>query len=253
VVVHHEDGEADNEMRRVLPDLGAKVIPYRGVFHFSKMNNMAAAAAATPYLLFLNDDIYATTSGWCEQLLRQLREPGVGIAGALLRYPGGAIQHAGIVLGVGDGAGHVGRNRFTSELWPWLTLTREVSAVTGACMAMRADIFHQLGGFDAAFPNNYNDVDLCLRATAAGYRVVCLAVDGLIHDECGTRLGFTNLAERDAFYKRWMSVLSRPDPYYSIALRRTEEIALNGLDSSLLTSSPWKGVSSCVPPSYDIS
>jgi GT2 family glycosyltransferase len=241
LVVHHEDGEADPEMRRALAQLGVKIVPYRGAFHFSKMNNMAAAEARAPYLLFLNDDVHAIGGGWCERLVGQLQQPGVGIVGAVLRYPGGAIQHAGIVLGVGDGAGHVGRFQFVSELWPWLTLTREVSAVTGACMAIRAETFQHLGGFDPGFPNNYNDVDLCLRAASAGYRVVLVAADELIHDECGTRAGLTHLAEREAFYERWMEVLRRPDPYYSPALCAAEKIGLNGLDSTgSMPISPWQ-------------
>jgi GT2 family glycosyltransferase len=231
LAVHHEDGAPDHGMRHALTGLGVKVVPYRGAFHFSRMNNMGAARATAPYLLFLNDDFYATRAGWCEGLLGQLQQPGVGIAGALLRYPSGEIQHAGVVVGVGDCAGHPGRFRFASNLWPWLTLTRDVSAVTGACMAVRADVFQQLGGFDPGFPINYNDVDLCLRAGAAGYRVVCVAAEGLFHDECRTRLGVTYLGEREAFYQRWMEVLRRPDPYYSAALRPTEEIALNCLDS----------------------
>jgi GT2 family glycosyltransferase len=236
LVVHHEDGEPDREMRRALVQLGAKVVPFRGAFHFSRMNNAGAAQASAPYLLFLNDDVYATGDGWCERLVGQLRQPEVGIAGAVLRYLGGALQHAGIVLGIGDGAGHPGRFRFASELWPWLTLTREVSAVTGACMAARADVFHQLGGFDPVFPNNYNDVDLCLRAASAGYRVVCVAADELVHEECGTRLGLTHLGEREAFYERWMEILRRPDPYYSQSLRAAEEIALNGPGGTRLLS-----------------
>jgi GT2 family glycosyltransferase len=106
-------------------------------------------------------------------------------------------------------------------------------------MSMRADTFHRLGGFDPGFPNNYNDIDLCLRSASAGYRVVCVATDELIHDECGTRRGLTHLQEREAFYERWMELLRRPDPYYSTALRRTEEIALSDLDSTnfLLVSS----------------
>jgi O-antigen biosynthesis protein len=227
VVVHHEDSGPDHEMRRVLGRLGVKVVPYRDAFHFSKMNNIGASQASAPYLLFLNDDVYAARKGWCERLLAHLEQPGVGIAGALLRYPGGEIQHAGVAVGIGDCAGHPGRFLFASELWPWLTMTREVSSVTGACMAVRADVFRQLGGFDAAFPVNYNDVDLCLRAGAAGYRVVCVASEGLTHEECGTRLGVTHLGEREAFYERWMEVLRRPDPYSSPSLLPSEKIAFN--------------------------
>ena len=92
--------------------------------------------------------------------------------GAKLVYPSGAIQHAGIALGIGEGSGHIGRGQFASDLWRWLELRRNVSAVTGACMVIRRDVFVELNGFDTAFAVNYNDVDLCLRARAAGYKVV---------------------------------------------------------------------------------
>ena len=94
-------------------------------------------------------------------------------------------------------------------------------------MAMRASTFATLRGFDAAFPNNYNDVDLCLRARALGLEVICVATSEIIHEECRTRVGVTSLEERDRFYGRWAQVLSRPDPYYSPNLAPTEAIALN--------------------------
>ena len=56
----------------------------------------------------------------------------------------------------------------SSDLWPWLRMTRDVSAVTGAMLGIRADLFRELGGFDEAFPVNYNDVDLCLRVRDKG-------------------------------------------------------------------------------------
>ena len=56
--------------------------------------------------------------------------------------------------------------------WNWTNLTRDVAAVTGACLAIRKDLFQQVGGFDQAFPVNYNDTDLCLRVRKAGYRVL---------------------------------------------------------------------------------
>ena len=51
--------------------------------------------------------------------------------------------------------------------WNWLPFTRNVCAVTGACLAIRKNVFEELGGFDESFPVNYNDVDLCLRARQA--------------------------------------------------------------------------------------
>jgi O-antigen biosynthesis protein len=67
-----------------------------------------------------------------------------------------------------EGAGHLHRNTFGSPYWNWLPFTRNVSAVTGACLAIRKSVFEELGGFDESFPVNYNDVDCaCARAKPA--------------------------------------------------------------------------------------
>ena len=227
IVVHHETRGEDQRMRDLLARLKCRRVSYTGRFNFSVMNNLAAAEASTPYLLFLNDDIVATGGRWSSDLADQLHRTEVGVVGATLRYPSGAIQHAGIVIGIADGVGHPGRHQYDSGLWPWLKLTRNVSAVTGACMGMRAEVFSELAGFDADFPNNYNDVDICLRALKHGYEVICCAgADDLIHAECQTRMGVTLLSERDLFYQRWSHLLRRPDPFYSPSLAAKEEIAL---------------------------
>lgn len=106
-------------------------------------------------------------------------------------------------------------------------MTRNVSAVTGACFAIRRSVFRRISGFDPDFPNNFNDVDLCFRARREGFEVVCVSAPGLIHDECRSRPGIVRFQERYAFYRRWAALLSRPDPYYSTSLAPTERIALN--------------------------
>src|ERR1035441_4410241 len=67
---------------------------------------------------------------------------GGGVGGAVLWYPSGVLQHAGIVAGVGDAVGHAGRYLHSSKLWPWLLATRNVSAVTGACAVHRGILEH---------------------------------------------------------------------------------------------------------------
>jgi GT2 family glycosyltransferase len=227
IVVQHEYPGPDPGMRRALEQMRVRVMPFAGEFNFALMNNAAVRETDAPYLLFVNDDLYATGAGWCEAIVAELDRPEVGIAGAVLRYPSGAIQHAGVVLGLGDAVGHAGRFQFASDLWPWLTITREVSAVTGACLGMRKDTFNQLGGFDDAFPDNYNDVDLCLRAGREGLSVMCVSTPHLVHEGCATRAGVTHLRERNLFYERWAAKLSHPDPFYSPSLSFTEEIKLS--------------------------
>ena len=227
VVVAHEENGDDRNLRAVAATYGALVVPFSGAFNFARMCNMGAATVDTPAVLFLNDDVEATRPGWARRLAECLTFPETGIAGATLRYPDGTLQHAGIVAGAGDGVAHVGRGTTGSPLWPWLPMTRDVSAVTGACLAIRTNVFQELGGFDADFCNNYNDVDLCFRARRRGYQVVCAAVEGLVHAECQTRPGVVRFDERYRFYKRWEVVLSQADPYYSVSLAPTERIVLN--------------------------
>lgn len=225
-VVGHGEGTALEVLRRVAEKFGAGLEPYSGPFHFARMCNLGARDSAAPWLLFLNDDVSATVPGWLDVLARHLEQDGVAVAGAVLRYPDGSLQHGGLVVGMGDGVGHPGKGYHDSRLWPWLWQTHEASAVTGACMLVRRELFLQLGGFDLAFPNNYNDADFCLRARAAGWRVVACAVDGLFHQECQTRAAGVRPAERLRFLSRWSHQLAQVDPYYSPALAPTEEIRL---------------------------
>ena len=226
-VVHHLDAESGDDMRQYVERFGGTWIPYRGAFDFARMNNLAASRATAPYLLFMNDDVLVRQPGWDRAIAATLARPEIGVAGAVLEYPNGAIQHAGVVVGMGDAAGHCGRFQMTSELWPWLRMSRDVSAVTGAMLGIRSDLFRQMGGFDQAFPINYNDVDLCLRVRKAGLRVVCLNLGEVVHRESQTRIGGARYQERDVLYKRWTSVLSHPDEFYSPHLAPTERIALN--------------------------
>ena len=227
IVIAHEESGINADLRAVARRNGAACEPFSGRFNFAAMNNLGAAIAQAPYLLFLNDDVGATQAGWLEMLAGQLTREEVGVAGAVLWYPSGTLQHAGVVVGIHDGVGHAGRHMRSSALWPWLLSTRDVSAVTGACLAVQKDLFQSLDGFDAAFPTNYNDVDFCLRVRARGYRIVNVAAPGLVHAECQSREGVIRFQERFMFFERWAEVLCRRDPYYSPSLSPTETIALN--------------------------
>ena len=230
LVVRHLGSSSVEEERAVAAAaerFGAKSIEYSGAFNFSDMNNRGARAVAGEVLVFLNDDVEPISRDWLARLAGHLEDRSIGAAGAKLLYPDGAIQHAGIATWLIDGAGHPGRNLFASENWPWLAYTREVTAVTGACMAVRRADFERLGGFDAAFPVNFNDVDLCLRIVAAGMSIV-VDVDAVLrHDESRTRARGVSYEERRLFFRRWETAVSRVDPYYSPNLaQRNEDLSL---------------------------
>ena len=107
-------------------------------------------------LVFLNDDTEPLAPEWLEVLVAQAVRKPAGVVGAKLVYPSGAIQHAGMAIGIMGVAGHPHRDAFGSQWWPWLSFTRNVPAVTGACMAIRKPVFDEPGGFDPVFAVNYN-------------------------------------------------------------------------------------------------
>jgi GT2 family glycosyltransferase len=225
VVVEHITGKG-RPLASLLEGTACIRVPYEGAFNFSLMNNLGAQAAGSELLVFINDDVTPLRPDWLEVMAAQLLRPEIGAMGGRLLYPSGAIQHAGLVLGLQDGVGHPGRGSYRADLMYYLQLPRDVSAVTGACLGIRRSVFQEVGGFDLTFPVNYNDVDLCLKIMNRGYRVVVDPHIELTHLECGTRRGGTAFAERQRFQERWGGLLRKGDPYYPDAFTRTEEVRL---------------------------
>lgn len=202
IIIDHESRDPDT--RAYLDELQArgavKVLPYAGDFNWALMNNLAAGETQAEVLVFLNNDTVVISPDWIDALCSEAMRPEIGVVGGRLLYRDGAIQHAGFVWregvsgflvheGVGapgaDG-GYMGRH----------ALTHASIAVTGACMAMEARKFKELGGFDpASFPVEGNDVDLCLRAWDRNYRVLYTPGATLYHLESVTR-GYSRDGEK---------------------------------------------------------
>jgi GT2 family glycosyltransferase len=242
VVVHHQTGDV-GAIRRVLEQSRVFWTPWPGAFHFAAMNNLGASKAHGDVLVFLNDDVEPLEPEWLAELVAAAGRPETGVVGAHLVYPSGAVQHAGIAIGIMQAAGHPCRDTHGSPYWKWLPYTRNVSAVTGACMAIRRSVFEELGGFDEAFPVNYNDVDLCLRARRAGYGVVLEPAARLRHHECRTRRPGVRLAELEELEWRWSQWLEEGDPFYSPHLDPASEAAaldLGPIDPARLHPRVWR-------------
>jgi glycosyltransferase involved in cell wall biosynthesis len=186
-------------------------------FNWAALNNAAAAESHGEVILFVNDDIQGGSSGWMELLVAQALRPEVGAAGARLVYPDGRLQHAGIVLGLAGATGHVlaGLEPGRPGYLGMAVLTRDVSAVTGACMATRREVFEQLGGFDETLGLDFNDVDYCLRARRRGLRVVLEAGAELVHHESPSRGTSGSEDTAAAFLGRWGATVDDGDPFYN--------------------------------------
>jgi GT2 family glycosyltransferase len=159
-------------------------------FNFSALNNRAVAKVDTPYVLLLNDDTEVVHADWLSELIGWALQPDVGIVGARLLYPNGTVQHAGVVLGLGGVGGHVYLQADQEDpgYFGRARLVQDVSAVTGACMLIDRSLYEELGGMDEEeLPVSFNDVDLCMRARAAGRRVIYTPFATLIHHESVSR------------------------------------------------------------------
>jgi GT2 family glycosyltransferase len=180
-----------------------------------------ARAASGTYLVFLHDDVQPRTPDWLANLLAVAQRPEVGVVGAKLVYPNGAIQHSGIVMGMPGGAGYPGRRLYQSDYWRWLDYTRNVTAVSSACLVTRKQVFESVGGFDGSLHSDLTDVDFCLRVREAGFEVILEQRACLIHEERDRKQPSDE--EHELFRKRWHQILSKPDPYYSRYLQLDRE------------------------------
>jgi len=180
-----------------------------------------AGRATGFYLVFLHDDVRPAKPDWLASLLAVAQRPEVGVVGAKLVYPNGAIQHSGIVAGMPGGAGYPGRGLYQSDYWRWLDYTRNVTAVSSACLVTRRQVFEAVGGFDQAFRSDLAAVDFCLRVRQAGFEVVLEPRACLVLEEHERVQPSTE--EQEFFQKRWHQILSKPDPYYSRYLRLDRE------------------------------
>jgi GT2 family glycosyltransferase len=212
LLVHHQELPAD--LDRQLSQHSVRRLCVPGPFNWSASMNRAAGTSCADHFLFLNDDTEIITPDWLESLLEFSQRAEIGAVGAKLLFPDGRLQHAGVTLldcrpkhcfysYPGTHAGYHGH----------LMVPRNVSAVTGACLMTRAEVFRAAGGFDEDFPLDFNDIDYCLRVQALGWRIVCTPHARLYHRESATK-GETATGQAGLFRRRWHETYSR-DPYYN--------------------------------------
>ena len=157
-------------------------------------------------VVVLNSDVEARP-GWlaCLQYAAS-QEDDVGIVGAQLLYPDGRIQFGGTVRNRDAPEWFDHRYRFKPEGWGPACQTSPALAVTGACMYVRREVIEQIGLLDERYPMAFEDVDWCLRAWQAGFRVLYFPAARLVHHESVTRGTDVGERERESqrlFWERW--------------------------------------------------
>jgi GT2 family glycosyltransferase len=258
IIVDNDSTEPETRalLERLQRDPRVRILPAPGPFNYPKLNNRAAEIARGEILLLLNNDTDVIGPGWLRELVSQALRPDVGAVGATLLYANGTLQHGGVVAGLGGVAGHylLGADRESTGHFGSLALVREVSAVTAACLALRREVFSAVGGFDEVnLPVAFNDVDLCFRIRAAGYRIIWTPFAELYHLESASR--GSDLTEQRARHfaaeigymqRRWGPEIG-PDPFVNPNL--DVEGPIPQLQPKPPRFQPWAGR---LPPRADV-
>ena len=184
------------------------------------MNNYAAKKANGEFILFLNDDTKIIDSNWLTEMVSICSQNDVGVVGAKLLHLDNTIQHAGITF-LKNGFGFhpfLGMPNAKSGYFGFPHYIKDCSAITGACLLIKKDLFKQIGMFDENFDLYYGDADLCLRVREMGFRVVYTPYAYLIHDGSHSIQGhsqqFFDIENYYYFANKWPK-LKNGDPYYN--------------------------------------
>ena len=203
-------------------------------FNVSALDNYAARAARGEYLVLLSSVTAIIQEDWLDNLLNHALRPEVGIVGAKLLYPTGQLQHAGVLLGLGEAVDHplLGAPGDAHGYMQRLTVDQNYSAVSAACLMVRRSVFDEVNGFDDdQFKVALAEVDLCLKAAELGYLTVWTPHCVLMHDgNVGQKsIDITRAtakrerfaADRENLFTKWLPSLAK-DPAYN------PNLSLNG-------------------------
>jgi GT2 family glycosyltransferase len=223
-----DNESSDPETLEYLSTFDGRVFPYPHEFNYARMMNVAVAnAPESDLIVFMNNDTEVVSAEWLEAMIEHGQRPEVAIVGARLLFLDGKPQHEGIAVGLGGVASNLDHGGQHFGYFDLGETVRNCSAVTGACMLMRPEVFAGLGGFEERLRVAFNDVDLGMRAREKGYLIVYTPHALLYHEESSSR-GKLHPEEDERFFcERWGPPFSRADPYYNPNFSRRHPFRLD--------------------------
>jgi GT2 family glycosyltransferase len=197
---------------------------YDKPFNFSDKCNQGASDSSGDILIFYNDDVIPLDPSWLEKLIEYLYLPGVGGVSPKLIFENGKIQYAGMISGTPDFAGtpYNGYDQYATDLFLSMhRYIRNISVLSGACCAIRKNIFNSVGGYDSFHtPNGHSDIDLSFRILDAGLR--CVYTPHAVLTHIGNHTWHVQKGQKDKsdifLLKKWGKYLCR-DPYFTDVMK----------------------------------
>lgn len=230
IVIIENNSENENTFKyyeKLKQNPKIKVLEYKEKeFNYSAIINFGVKNVDGDFVVQLNNDTKLISADWLETFIGYCQFQEIGAVGARLYYKDKSIQHAGIAIGIEGTAGNLLVNLEYEKhgYYSFESLTRNVSAVTGACLFARREIYEEVGFMEEKlFKIAFNDVDFCLKILEKGYRILYNPFVELYHYESKTR-GIDELdinkkvrfdKEAESFKSKWKKVLTKPDKYYN--------------------------------------
>lgn len=180
----------------------------------AKRKNEGAGCAEGEYLIFLAGNAeYADKEGISELVSVAMRSD-VGVVGTRSYYKNGTVEHAGCVIGMNGTAGSLFEHTLRGEngYFSHIVTQMQYSAVAGACMMVKKDIFEKVNGFDEDYKGELGKVDLCLKIRNKHMSVVYNPYVEVVRWSNKLR---NNENDEKLFKKQWAEILEKGDPYYN--------------------------------------
>jgi GT2 family glycosyltransferase len=167
--------------------------------------NTAVRALRGDHIVLLDASTRVITPEWLQIMLELSQRSGIGAVGLRLRYADGTVAHEGMICG---------RLGLANSVDQHLHVIKEMSAVSGACMMTRRDVFDAVGGLDERFHRALWDVDYCIRVRRLDNRVLCTPLAEMTWRDAAREAG-GDISGGDArtFASSWGGIDEIDEPY----------------------------------------
>lgn len=180
----------------------------------AKRKNEGAGCAEGEYLIFLAGNAEYVDKEGISELVSVAMRSDVGVVGTRSYYKNGTVEHAGCVIGMNGTAGSLFEHTLRGEngYFSHIVTQMQYSAVAGACMMVKKDIFEKVNGFDEDYKGELGKVDLCLKIRNKHMSVVYNPYVKVMRWSNELR---NNENDEKLFKKQWAEILEKDDPYYN--------------------------------------
>ena len=151
------------------------VVDHGPKFNISRLLNHKITQIDSEYICILDSNCAPTDSTWLTSLLRHCSQPDIGVVAPAVVTSDFRFLHTGVVMGLEGSCGEIyqGLSEESAGLYGRLLTTRNVSAVSNACMLFKRSVWEDVGGFNEnETPHFRGHVDFCLKIREHGKRVL---------------------------------------------------------------------------------